>query len=104
MYSSIDEVKIDAFVGIGQRLYCLSGSSLMIFGVVDRVLKSSGYGLLFDMAYSPVAATSSRAYQDGDVIHTGRLSCFRAGISTRLPRSMASPRVRVACGMITSSI
>ena len=40
-------------------------------------------------------------------IHTGKLSCFRPGISTVLPRSIASARAmreRVACGMITSSI
>ena len=39
--------------------------------------------------------------------HTGRLSCFFAGISTFLSRSMASARVnrrRVARGMITSSM
>lgn len=39
--------------------------------------------------------------------HTGKLSCFLPGISTVLPRSMASARAmrgRVACGMITSSI
>jgi hypothetical protein len=41
------------------------------------------------------------------VPHTGKLSCFRRGISTCLPRSMASPRAirrRVECGMITSSM
>ena len=39
--------------------------------------------------------------------HTGKLSCLRPGISTVLPRSIASARAmrgRVACGMITSSI
>ena len=39
--------------------------------------------------------------------HTGKLSCLRPGISTVLPRSMASARAmrgRVACGMMTSSI
>ena len=39
--------------------------------------------------------------------HRGKLSCFLPGISTRLPRSMASAlaiRGRVARGMITSSI
>jgi len=40
-------------------------------------------------------------------IHTGKLSCFLAGISTFFPRSIASARalrLRVECGMITSSI
>ncbi len=39
--------------------------------------------------------------------HTGKLSCFLAGISTFLPRSIASARAmrfRVECGMITSSM
>ena len=39
--------------------------------------------------------------------HTGKLSCFRAGISTFLPLSIASARAmrrRVECGMMTSSI
>ena len=39
--------------------------------------------------------------------HSGRLSCLRAGISTRLLPSMASARAmraRVACGIITSSM
>ncbi len=39
--------------------------------------------------------------------HTGKLSCFLAGISTFFSRSMASPRAmrrRVECGLITSSI
>jgi hypothetical protein len=39
--------------------------------------------------------------------HSGRLSCFLSGISTRLPRSIASAlamRPRVARGMITSSM
>jgi hypothetical protein len=42
-----------------------------------------------------------------NVLYTGKLSCFRPGISTVLPRSIASARAirgRVACGMITSSI
>ena len=41
------------------------------------------------------------------LFYTGKLSCFRPGISTCLLRSMASARAsrrRVACGMITSSI
>ncbi len=40
-------------------------------------------------------------------LHTGKLSCFFAGISTFLPLSIASARtsrLRVARGMITSSI
>jgi hypothetical protein len=39
--------------------------------------------------------------------HNGKLSCFRPAISTCLPRSIASARatrLRVACGMITSSM
>ena len=45
--------------------------------------------------------------QSNDLLHTGKLSCFRPGISTVFPRSIASARAmrgRVACGMITSSI
>jgi hypothetical protein len=41
------------------------------------------------------------------LIHTGKLSCFRLGISTCLFLSIASARAtrrRVSCGMITSSI
>ena len=44
---------------------------------------------------------------EGPQIYTGKLSCLRAGISTRFSRSMASARAmrrRVECGMITSSI
>jgi hypothetical protein len=39
--------------------------------------------------------------------HTGKLSCFRAGISTFFPFSIASARAKrflVECGMITSSM
>ena len=39
--------------------------------------------------------------------YTGKLSCFLAGISIRLPLSIARPRasrLRVRCGVITSSI
>ena len=40
-------------------------------------------------------------------VYSGKLSCFFAGISTFLPRSIASARAirfRVECGMMTSSI
>ena len=40
-------------------------------------------------------------------VYNGKLSCFRPGVSTCLPLSIASARAtrrRVACGMITSSI
>jgi hypothetical protein len=46
-------------------------------------------------------------YRNSDRIYTGKLSCFRPGIFTVFPRSIASARAmrgRVACGVITLSI
>ncbi len=55
----------------------------------------------------PRKGEGERENAAGAALYTGKLSCFRPGISTCLLRSMASARAmrwRVACGMITSSI
>ena len=59
---------------------------------------------IHDVLLAPVTGAAPRgALPD----HSGRLSCLRAGISSRFSRSIASARAtraRVACGMITSSM
>ncbi len=57
-------------------------------------------------AFTTLATLSHRGERERKN-YTGRLSCFRFGTSTCLFFSMASARamrLRVACGMMTSSI
>ena len=63
-----------------------------------------GMTIIPDIA-SLIQATHAREGKERN--HTGKLSCFLAGISTFFPRSIAKARamrLRVECGMITSSI
>ena len=61
-----------------------------------------------DAIHDVLLAPVNRGRRDGALPdHSGRLSCLRAGISSRFSRSIASARAtraRVACGMITSSM
>ena len=60
-----------------------------------------------DAVHDALLATATGAGHCALPDHSGRLSCLRAGISSRFSRSIASARAtraRVACGMITSSM
>ena len=93
---------------VGPRFARTRSAMLLTMRVkpVARMSESDmrGMTIIPDIA-SLIQATHAREGKERN--HTGKLSCFLAGISTFFPRSIAKARamrLRVECGMTTSSL
>ena len=101
-----DQLVLERSVAIGKAtplLLPLLWGGLRLFGSFDQFFKGIGHGC----SYIPNRWGPPLYIRSFKSRYTGKLSCFLAGISTVLPRSIASARAmreRVACGMMTSSI